>query len=139
MRARLKRVLGGAGYRVQAAANGAEALELAQTTPPDLVLLGLRLPDKSGWEVFKGLIKEKPLLPVVIITGKANQLFTALAAGVAALLEKPLRLPHLLRTIRRLLAESAEIRLARHAGKPARFYYSGLTQPTIGASSLANP
>jgi hypothetical protein len=52
-------------------------------------------------------------------------LFTALAAGVGALLEKPLEIPTLLRTIRRLLAESAATRLARIAGQETDFHYFG--------------
>ena len=60
-----------------------------------------------------------PSLPVVVITARPNQLFTALAAGVGALVEKPLHIPKLLQTISRLLRESVEPRLARLAGKVA--------------------
>jgi DNA-binding response OmpR family regulator len=60
---------------------------------------------------------------VVVITARPNQLFTALAAGVGALLEKPLHIPKMLQTISRLLRESVETRLARVAGKVAQFHY----------------
>jgi hypothetical protein len=60
---------------------------------------------------------------VVVITTRPNQLFTALAAGVAALLEKPLAIPKMLQTISRLLCVSVETRLARMAGKVAQFHY----------------
>ena len=63
-------------------------------------------------------------MPVIIITARPNQLFTALGAGVGALLEKPLDIPTLLRTINWLLAESAETRLARLAGREAEFHYA---------------
>jgi hypothetical protein len=46
-----------------------------------------------------------------------------LGTGAGALLEKPLDFPKLLQTIRRLLAEPAESRLARMAGRPADFHY----------------
>jgi DNA-binding response OmpR family regulator len=108
---------------VRSAANGAAALQAAETAPPDLVLLDLRLPDKNGWDVFGRLTRKWPLLPVVVITSQSNQLFTALAAGVGALVEKPLHIQKMLQTISRLLRESVETRLARVAGKVARFHY----------------
>ncbi len=111
------------GYRVHSAVNGAEALELAKRAPPDLVLLDLKLRDKSGWDVFRSLVQHRPLLPVVVITARPNQLFTALAAGVAALLEKPLHIPKLLQTISHLLKESVEARVARVSGKLGEFHY----------------
>ena len=63
-------------------------------------------------------------MPVILITAKPNQLFTALGSGVGALLEKPLDFPILLQTIARLLAESHETRLARLAGRDVPFRYA---------------
>ena len=123
VRRMLRRVLGRAGYRVRSAPNGAAALEAAQDTPPDLVLLDVKLPGESGWDVFRRLTRRWPLLPVVIITARPNQLFTALAAGVGALVEKPLHVHKMLQAIRHLLRESVEHRLARMAGKLAQFHY----------------
>lgn len=77
----------------------------------------------NGWDVFGRLTRKWPTLPVVVITARPNQLFTALAAGVGALVEKPLHIPKLVQTVSRLLQESVDIRLARVAGKAARFHY----------------
>jgi hypothetical protein len=63
------------------------------------------------------------LLPVVIITSRPNQVFTAPAAGVGALLRKPLYIPKMLRTISRLLRESVEPWLVLVAGKVTQFEY----------------
>ena len=123
VREMLTRVLVGEGYLVWAAADGTVALEIHAATKPDLVLLDLNLPGKSGWDTFERLTAEHPMLAVIIITARSNQLFTALGAGVGALLEKPLDFPKLLQTIRRLLAEPAELRLARMAGSPADFQH----------------
>ena len=123
VRTMLKRVLVGEGYRVRSAADGATALQVADTTPPDLVVLDIKLSKENGWDVFRRLTRKWPSLPVVIITARPNQLFTALAAGVGALLEKPLHIPKMLQTISRLLRESVETRLARVAGKVAQFDY----------------
>jgi DNA-binding response OmpR family regulator len=119
----LKRVLAGEGYRVRSAANGAAALQVAKTAPPDLVLLDLKLPEENGWDIFGRLTRRWPLLPVVVITSRSNQLFTALAAGVGALVEKPLHIPKTVQIVSRLLRESVETRLARVAGKAAQFHY----------------
>ncbi|HAO80674.1 MAG TPA: hypothetical protein DCQ92_17220, partial [Verrucomicrobia subdivision 3 bacterium] len=72
---------------------------------------------------FERLSAEHPLVPVIIATARPNQLFTALGAGVGALLEKPLDIPHLLTTIRRLLEESSEARLRRLVGQGAPIDY----------------
>jgi DNA-binding response OmpR family regulator len=119
----LLRVLSAEGYRVLPAANGEEALEFASAARFDLVLLDLNMPEKDGWETFEELTVEHPLLPVIVITAKPNQLFPALAAGVGALLEKPLDLTRLLQEILRLLRESRQERLARLAGRPSVFGY----------------
>jgi len=123
VRSMLTRVLSTEGYEVVAAPDACAALRSAETAEPDLVLLDLSLGGKSGWDVFERLTKLKPLVPVVIITGMANQLFTALAAGAGGLLEKPLHFPKLLQTVRKLLAESIDTRAARLAGKLADFHY----------------
>jgi DNA-binding response OmpR family regulator len=123
VRKMLTRALAKEGYQVQSAADGTEALQAANATPPDLVLLDVKLREESGWDVFRRFIRKWPLLPVVIITARPNQLFTALAAGVGALLEKPLQVPRLLLTISRLLRESVGTRCARLAGKDAHFDY----------------
>jgi hypothetical protein len=55
-------------------------------------------------------------MPLIIITGMPDQYPTALAAGVGALMEKPIDAPALLRTMEELLAEPAEARLRRMCG-----------------------
>ena len=123
VREMLGRLLTEEGYTVLPAGNGDEALEVANTVEVQLVLLDLNLPIKNGWATFEQLIKTHPLLPVIIITARPNQLFPALASGVGALMEKPLDFPKLFQTIHSLLEESAEKRLDRIAGKPAEFRY----------------
>lgn len=123
VREMLVRVLTGEGYPVWAAADGIAALELAAATDFDLVLLDLNLPGKSGWTTFEALTARHPLLAVIIVTARSNQLFTALGAGVGALLEKPLDFTKLLETIHQLIAEPAQLRRARLEGNRAEFHY----------------
>jgi DNA-binding response OmpR family regulator len=117
------RVLVDEGYLVLSAANGPEALRIAATADIDLVLLDLNMPGQGGWDTFERLTAGNPLLAVIVITARSQQLFTAVNAGVGALLEKPLNFTKLLETMRDLLAESAEVRLARLAGRQADFHY----------------
>ena len=123
----LNDVLVSEGYSVISAENGEEALDLAARLPVDLALLDLNMPVKNGWDTFQQLTFEHPLIPIIIVTARPNQLFTALGAGAGALLEKPMDIPTLLRTMEKLLAESAEQRLARLAGKETEFHYKSTT------------
>jgi DNA-binding response OmpR family regulator len=126
----LNDVLLAEGYFVIPAEDGQQALDLANRSPVDLVLLDLNMPVKNGWDTFEQLTREHPLIPVIIATARPNQLFTALGAGVGALLEKPMDIPALLRTMEKLLAETSEQRLARLAGKQTKFHYQpGTAKP----------
>lgn len=116
VRKSLGKVLSGTGYSVLEAKDGPEAIKLFETRPIDLVLLDIGLPVESGWDVFERITSQAPILPIIIITGTANQRDTAIAAGVGALMEKPLDVPRLLKTMQELLVESKEARLRRLCG-----------------------
>jgi DNA-binding response OmpR family regulator len=123
VRGSLNDVLVTEGYFVISAENGQQALDLASQMPVDVVLLDLNMPVKNGWDTFERLTAEHPLLPIIIVTARPNQLFTAATAGAGALLEKPMDIPTLLRAIKMLLVESSEQRLARLVGKKTEFHY----------------
>ena len=55
------------GYQVQTAHTGRAALQVAETTPPDVVLLDIGLPDTSGYEVCRQLRARDQLRSAVII------------------------------------------------------------------------
>jgi CheY-like chemotaxis protein len=116
--AALGAALGSEGYGVVAARNGREAIEQFREGHVRLALLDLSMPVKGGWETFERLATLHPLLPVIVITAQPDQYPLAAAAGVDALMEKPLDIPLLLQTIAELLAEPAEERLTRRAVKP---------------------
>jgi DNA-binding response OmpR family regulator len=131
----LNDVLLAEGYVVIPAENGQQALDLANQSAVDLVLLDLNMPVKNGWDTFERLTSEHPLIPIIIITARPNQLFTALSAGAGALLEKPMDIPTLLRAMAELLAETAEQRLARLVGKKTEFHY----QPAVAVHECRPP
>jgi DNA-binding response OmpR family regulator len=104
------------GYEVFQSGDGQEALAKFDANQLDLVLLDLGLPNKSGWDAFEGFTSRNPALPIIIITGLAQQSEMAQAAGVGALMEKPLDAAQLLKTMQELLAEPVEARLRRLCG-----------------------
>jgi CheY-like chemotaxis protein len=116
VRQSVSKVLEGAGYEVAAAADGEDAVIQFAPERVDLVLLDLNLPVRSGWDVFERLTTRYPLVPIIIITGMPDQYETALAAGAGALMEKPIDVPALLKTIDELLIQPKEARLRRLCG-----------------------
>ena len=115
--AALNAVLESEGYQVILAKDGREALEHFHEGHIDIALLDLNMPVKGGWETFERLTTIHPLLPVIVITARPDQYPLAVAAGVGALMEKPLDLPLLLQAIQDLLLEPIESRLSRITGK----------------------
>jgi CheY-like chemotaxis protein len=105
------------GYEVITANNGREACASFMRHQVDLVLLDLRMPVRDGWAAFERLTTTNPLVPIVMITARPDQYPLAVAAGVAAFMEKPLDLPLLIRAIDELLVEPVEQRLSRLAGR----------------------
>jgi CheY-like chemotaxis protein len=117
VREAIKPVLEGAGYQVMLALDGQDAVVRFGREQFDLMILDLNLPFLSGWDVFERLTTRYPLVPVIIITGLPDQFQTALAAGVATLMEKPVDAPALLTTIEELLSEPMDTRLLRLGGQ----------------------
>ena len=123
------------GYEVVLAANAQESVDKFDPERIDLLLLDLNLPGKSGWDIFERMSFLNPLLPVIIITGRPFQFEMATAAGVGALIEKPLDMPFLLQTITELLAEPAETRIERLAGVNDRLRFSLPLDETVEQNS----
>jgi two-component system response regulator MtrA len=82
--------LQGAGYRVQSVADGVAALETARRSPPDLVVLDIRLPDIDGWEVCRRMRAESNV-PILIMTALADDesLVKGLRLGADDYVSKP--------------------------------------------------
>ena len=115
VRRMLCRVLDGENYRVLAVSDGQEALTACHNGRVDLVLLDLSQPAERGWRTLERLSSEHPSLPVILIAGQPHQTFPARPRGMAMLMEKPLDLPNLLRTIDKLLEQSGEAAISSRA------------------------
>jgi len=103
----LRTVLERQGYDVLEAADGEEALQKALAELPDLILLDLQMPRRTGYEVLSELRKNPrhAALPIIALTASAMQgdREKALAAGFTAYLAKPVALVHLREEVQRLL------------------------------------
>jgi DNA-binding response OmpR family regulator len=74
------------GYEVRVARNGEEALTAIERDPPDLVLLDIMMPIKSGYEVCKR-IRERPEwghMKVVMLSAKGRDVEVARGMGIGA-------------------------------------------------------
>src|SRR5690242_21747351 len=85
IRQALSKLLRAENYEVLLAETGKDAMERYGTGRIDLLLLDLNLPGGNGWATLEWLAKINPLLPVVIITGRANQRELAEKSGADAL------------------------------------------------------
>ncbi len=111
------------GYRVLQAGDGEEALHVAARERPDLVVLDVRLPKKSGFDVCERLRQdpEDPDVPIIMVSAAAEteSRLQGLARGADDYVAKPFSPKELIARIKRLLARAAESRDARRRGLEA--------------------
>jgi DNA-binding response OmpR family regulator len=96
------------GYKVSTASDGHKAIELAKRERPDVVLLDVMMPGKSGWEVARAL-KQDPVtqnskIVMVSAIGEKTNEITAPIYGADAHVDKPFEFEELEGVIARLLS-----------------------------------
>lgn len=97
------------GYAISEAASGAEAIQVAATERPDLIILDLGLPDLDGVEVTRRL-REWTQAPIIIISVREQETekIAALDAGADDYLTKPFGAGELMARIRVALRRSLQ-------------------------------
>jgi two-component system, cell cycle response regulator DivK len=100
-------VLGAAGFDVVSATTGEEGLELAVTSPPDLVLMDLQLPGIDGMETMRRMRQEPAAVtaPIIAVTAMAmaEDHANIARAGFDGYIEKPISVRALVNEVRGLL------------------------------------
>jgi len=106
----LEFLMRGSDYDVRVARNGEQALRLAESFRPDIVVLDVMMPHRSGFEVCQK-IRENPVLgdvKIVMLTAKGRDVEKekGLDLGANAYITKPFSTKELMNTVRGLLPRS---------------------------------
>lgn len=142
------------GYKVRPALNGELALQAIAASPPDLVLLDVRMPGMDGYETCRR-IKAQPEtadIPVIFISAlsESEDKLTAFDAGAVDFVSKPfqaaevlarvraqLQLHHMQQRLENLVAErTAELRITCESLERSRGQYRRMLEQTIQAIAL---
>jgi CheY-like chemotaxis protein len=92
------------GYRVLAAASGAEALRLFERERVDLLVTDVVMPGMNGHDLYRAAAERQPGLPVVYMSGYDPETAAVPKAGASsAFLQKPYNLAELGELVRALL------------------------------------
>ncbi len=105
-----------AGLRVEEAADVSGALLAAEEAPPDVVLLDVRLPGTSGYEVYRELHDRDPGLPIIFVSGERVDAYdrtVGLLLGADDYIVKPFDPDELIARVRRSLRRRKERRPER--------------------------
>ena len=104
VRAMLSAFLEQEGYRVQTAANGAEALDCVLQEQPTLVLLDMNMPIMDGWDFVRELKSREFQIPIIVMTPARDARECAQEVGATAYVSKPVSLPALISHIDQICA-----------------------------------
>lgn len=106
------------GFQMISAGTGREAIKLATTRLPQLMILYVMMPDLDGWEVLRQVKSHgtTKAIPVILLSGNADLMAKeeTLHSGASAVLVKPINPEQLLAVIRHLLPASGS------DGQPAK-------------------
>lgn len=91
------------GYDAMTAVDGAQALELASQTPPDLILLDMRMPVMDGWQFARAYRDTPgPHAPIIVMTAARDAEAIATEIHADGYLAKPFSLDDLLTLVERV-------------------------------------
>jgi CheY-like chemotaxis protein/MinD-like ATPase involved in chromosome partitioning or flagellar assembly len=99
------------GYQIAAASNGQQALTLAHSETPNLIILDVMMPDMDGYQVMKNIRQDNSIstIPVLMFTAKAGieDKITGYETGVDDYLTKPIHPAELMAHVKAVLSRAA--------------------------------
>ncbi len=122
IREQLTESIQGAGFVVDAAADGAQGLYLALEYPIDLAIIDLGLPEVSGLDIIKRLREKGKDYPVIVLTARTRwqNRVEGLEAGADDYVDKPFHHEELLARMRALLRRTGRWSQAEFSCGPIR-------------------
>lgn len=95
-------IIKNAGFRVKAATNGQQAVELFWEEPADIVLLDFKMPDTSGVQAMAQIKEMRPSVPVFMMSGEGDipVAVSAMKQGARDFLVKPMDFNALISTLK---------------------------------------
>jgi two-component system response regulator AtoC len=133
-----------AGYRVQQAKSGAEAIAAVAKDMPDLVMMDVKLPDQDGLAILRQLKREHADLEVIVMTafGGSSSAIKAMEAGAYDYVTKPFEIDDLLATLKRVFehadmsSEVSALRLELGKSAAERERIVGSSKPMLEVFKL---
>ncbi len=111
IRATISDILRKHHVKVTVASSGGDAIRLLEGNTYDLVLSDIKMPDKTGYDVFAAARKRDTVMPVILMTGFGydpnHSIVRASQEGLTAVLFKPFKVDQLMAEVRKALSLSA--------------------------------
>jgi DNA-binding NtrC family response regulator len=113
----LQRVLTEENFDVDVTLSGEAGIKMAINNPYDIVLTDIRMPEVDGLIVLRDIKRQKPALPVTIITGygSVRSAVQAMKLGAADYIEKPFSPDELVRSVKKAIDLAAKQELEPQA------------------------
>lgn len=98
-------LLSGEGFMVSSAANGVDGIRIYEREKPDLILLDIMIPEKSGYDVCKEIRRKDSVTPILMLTAKGEETdkVVGLELGADDYIVKPFGVSELLARVRAVL------------------------------------
>jgi CheY-like chemotaxis protein len=94
------------GYRVVAAEDGKQAFDAVEKEHPDLIVLDLQMPEQTGTDFYRRLLKHDALrdIPIIVVSGLAGRHLAV--SSPFAVFDKPIKPDEFLASVEQALGES---------------------------------
>jgi len=119
-----------AGFSVEVAETGEEALQKLQGVMFDLVLVDLKLPDMDGLQLITKIVNSEPEILTVLITGygSSDSAVEAMKRGASDYLTKPFDLDDMVARLRKVLLERKRFASIKHHADRCSFSWERIKQ-----------